>query len=312
MTATLLLGGAWVGAGPAGAAITASDRLSAGQVAHGTGAKWSDATGTVASFGVASFNVCVCLTLPQARADVTRLLAIGGLDVIGWQETDVNASVYEDLPGWTTVHDMRTPTKAHDLAVSWRSSEFELVDYAYTAMHDGSLSTAGESTIFPSRWLLTVRLRPLADPSHVLTVFDTHTNQHVERWDDRAPGRPYDNLNADRARIHFRALDRVLAERAGDPDRTRWAVLLGDLNWDYVADQRTLLPGFVESRVGEWAVSNWESMGVAKRPYSHPRSKRRIDYVFVPRDAAEHFRRESVRRGYFSDHRPVVAWIGLD
>jgi hypothetical protein len=209
------------------------------------------------------------------------------------------------------VQDMRTASKPQELAVSWRDSEFDLVGYTYTRMHDGSSSTRGDDTPFPARFALAVQLRSTRSPLDVLTVYDTHSNQKVERY-ERAPGHPYDNVNAHDARIHLHTLGTTLATRAGDVARSRWAVLLADLNWDYVADQRTLRPGFVEGQVGEWAVSSFESMGVADRPYTHPLTKRRIDYVFLTDDTPAHFRTQSVRVGYHSDHRPVVAGIGLD
>jgi endonuclease/exonuclease/phosphatase family metal-dependent hydrolase len=294
------------------AQITPSDRLTSTQVSSGTGEMRDEGLGQRDSFGVASFNVCVCLRAAQARQDAARLASIPGLKVIGWQEANVHAGVYSDLPGWTTVHDLRTATKAHELAVSWRTRAFELVSYRYVRMHLGSSALAGDSTPFPPRFLLEVQLRSTRSPGDVLTVYNTHTNQRVERWDDRAPGKPYVNLNADGARAHLRAMDLTLAARALDPERSRWAVVLGDLNWDFVADQRTLLPRFVEGRVGEWAVSGWESLGVAGTGTTHPRSRRRIDYVLLTRDSAAHFRSQAVRTGYFSDHRPVVARLGLN
>lgn len=281
--------------------------LTAAQMQQGTGVQRSSTDGERGTIGVGTFNAFVGLSEAQARHDVQVLTDFDWLDLIGWQEVNANPPAPLGLAerGWETVQPLRPNGNPHELAVSWRSSEFTLVGSVITRMHADSASTEGDDRSFPARWVLQVVLqRTGAFPDRV-TVLNTHVNHRLERWPSK-PGQPFENVNTAKARGHLKKLADLV-----DAADSRYTVILGDFNWDYVADQQTRDPAFVHGQLGERAISGWEALGIRDQPVSHPSSDRRIDYVFLSRSSPAAFRSQSVVDGLHSDHRPVVARIAL-
>ena len=286
--------------------ITPSDRLSTSQFAHGTGAKRTNVSGTRGNIGVATYNMFVELTPALASRDARRLTERADVDIVGWQEASGFSSVYKDLAGrgWTTVQ----PGRGSELAVSWRTSKFTLVDSRSVKVANGSSSTEGENRPFPARYVLKVVLQRTGAHPDQITVLDNHIPAYIERFRINKPGTPYANLNADVARTHLRVIAAMVKAST-----TRYTTVTGDFNWDFVADQKTLNPAFVEGRIGEVAVSGWEAFGIEHRPITHLPSKRRIDYVFIAKNSPANFRRQRVLTSrYHSDHRPVLVRLSLN
>lgn len=284
-------------------------RLSERQIAHGTDEMRLGQDGANGTVGAVTYNSFVELSGAQARRDVRALTARSDVDLIGFEEANPFGEVYRELPGrgWGIVQKQFHGGSFAEVALAYRQSRFTFVDSTMTKMHDDSRKTNGDNSTFPGRYVLRVTLATNTAEPALLEVFVTHVNQHIERWDDRAPGVAYQNVNARRAKKHLGKLAAMLASSTA-----RYTVVLGDFNWDYVSDQKTLKPNFVEGRLGGLAVSSWESLGVHNKPPTHPPSHRRIDYVFLTRTSRAGFRSQDVLGGYRSDHRPLLTRIALD
>jgi endonuclease/exonuclease/phosphatase family metal-dependent hydrolase len=285
-----------------------ADPLETSVLKHGSGVQRASASGRRGTLGVATFNAFVGLGVDKARQDVQALTALEDLALIGWQEVNANPPAALGLAerGWDTVQPLRANGSPHELAVSWLASEFTLVSSLMARMHADSDRTDGENRSFPARWVLKVVLQRTGPHADLVTVLNTHVNHRIERWQSE-PGEPFDNLNTERARTHLRKLRAMVST-----SDSRYTVVLGDFNWDFLADQQTQHPDFLHGSLSEVLVSGWESLGVAGRAASHPYSDRRIDYIYLTRSSPAGFLDQCVVDGLHSDHRPVIARIALD
>jgi len=256
--------------------------------------------------GVASYNIFCCRSEADIAADMRRLTSRDDVDVVGWQETDEVADLFPALEarGWSTRF---FADGGQEDAISWRRSEFALVDSRSVLVHRGADAPETPQP-FPDRYVTSVVLRHRASGER-LTVFDTHLNQYVENLD--APGTWRNNLNATRAKDHLDALTDLW--RRAD---TRWVVGTGDLNFDYRAESRVRPVRGISATVGRVAESSYQALGLRGVPPTHRLSGRWIDYVLADRDALAEgrmaFRSQRALNGYGSDHRPLVVRLELD
>ncbi len=261
--------------------------------------------------GVVSFNARRTLTPEQARRDWARLAGTRGVDLVGWQEAATPmfrdlAAEYADR-GWGTWQAPGTGAAA-PLAVSWRRDTFAFLGATTRRMHAGA-SAAVTAAPFPSRWVVTVRLRH-RDSGRTITLLDTHVNQTIET------GQRFErNLNARRAKRHYRTMARMWSRSPGD-------VVLGtgDFNVDY-ADDAAARPAGGLSRVFEGrAVSSYDALGLDD--VVPTRNTRWIDYVWLAADSVRRRTDDGVRGtaqlaahrtldGFESDHRPLLVRVRL-
>ncbi len=264
------------------------------------------------TLGVVSYNALRHLRLEKARSDWDRITGDPRIDLIGWQES--KSSAFRELypqyvdDGWQTWH---YPTAAGPLAlaVSWRTSELELVDVAWRQMHRGR-SRREVDTPFPARWVVTARFVHRAS-GRTVTLLNTHVNQAIETGD-----RFRRNLNARFAKVHLATMARMWDDAPGDV-----VVGTGDYNFDHVDDARARPRGGLTRAFAGHATSSWEALGL--RGTIPTRYTRYIDYVFLAddtvRDAddrageggAAQFAWHRVLRGYRSDHHPVLARLRI-
>jgi endonuclease/exonuclease/phosphatase family metal-dependent hydrolase len=262
----------------------------------------------VDTIGVASFNAWRLLGRAGAEADWDRVTGNPAIDLVGWQES--KSEVWADLfpryraRGWETWYwpDVDGP---RSVAVSWRAKTFELLDVDSTKVHDGA-SPSETAAPFPARWVVEVSLRHRAS-GLLVTVLNTHVNQTIETghgWEE--------NLNAERARLHYRTLSRMYDEAEGDV-----VIGTGDYNWDYADDSTYLPTGGISRTVARHAQSSYAALGLDGVPPTQ--GSRWIDYVWLSdasvrrRDGAgtAQFERHRSLDGFHSDHRPLLARIRL-
>ncbi|MDP2773600.1 MAG: hypothetical protein Q8O61_08580 [Nocardioides sp.] len=262
----------------------------------------------VDTIGVASFNAWRLLGRKGAKADWDRITGSSEIDLIGWQESKstIWADLYPDYRarGWETWHwpDVDGP---RSVAVSWRAGTFELVGTGYARMHRGGYPSETDAP-FPARWVVRVTLRHL-ESGMVVTLLNTHANQTIETghgWED--------NLNAERARVHYRKLARLYAEAEGDV-----VIGTGDFNWDYADDSTYRPTGGISRTVARQAQSSYAALGLDGVVPTY--ESRWIDYVWLAHSSLRRrdgsgtaqFARHRSMAGFASDHRPLLARIRL-
>jgi endonuclease/exonuclease/phosphatase family metal-dependent hydrolase len=254
--------------------------------------------------GVASMNMYRKLTPAQAAHDARRLTRRPGLDVVGWQEADRFARVLHALPGWDT-KTFPFGRRKSEIAVSWRRSEFALVSASQRQVALGVSWREGRYP-FGNRLVGVVTLRH-RDTGRLLTVIDAHLPQAIE--DLSRPGRWTPTINAYRARNQ---LARIAATWRTAPGR--WVVGTGDYNFDARADARRRPVGGPRRALADTAVSSYQALGSDVAP-TFPSNNRRIDYVYVDRDAYRagqmRFAGQWVVGGFASDHNALVTRLVL-
>jgi endonuclease/exonuclease/phosphatase family protein len=255
--------------------------------------------------GVASMNLFAQQGAAQAAADARRLTSDPAVDLVGWQETQNFGGVLASLPkAWRSATVPR-PDGIGEIAVSWRRDRFRLERVRLLAGTDGV--AAGEGPYpFGGRGILVVTLTERST-GHRLSVVNVHLPPQSES--PTSPGRWAATLNADRSREH---LARIAQVWRGIP--SRWVVGTGDYNFDATADLRRRPAGGPVATLGRLASSTYQQLGTDVRP-TYPSLGRRIDYVWVDRDALRRDRIE-VRAhralgGFHSDHRPLLATLRL-
>jgi len=262
-------------------------------------------SGPVATIGVATYNVFNYRPEADIAADLAKLTGRGDVDVVGWQEADEIPDLFPalDAAGWATRY---FPDGGRENAISWRRSEFALVDASSVLVHRGADAPLTPKP-YPDRYVTSVVLRHKASGER-LTVFDTHLNHYVEDLSD--PGTWRNNLTAVRAKDHLAALADLW--RRAD---TRWVVGVGDLNFDYRSESRVRPVRGISRTLGDLAESSYEALGLRGLPPTHRLSGRWIDYVLAGRAAidADHLeiRSQKALEGYGSDHRPLLVRIEI-
>ncbi len=260
--------------------------------------------------GVVSFNARRTLSPEDARHDWRRLLRRRGVDLVGWQEAAT--PVFRDLArewdrrGWATWQAPGSGAAA-PLAVTWRRTTFAFLGASTRRMHAGASAAVTEDP-FPSRWVVTVRLRHRAS-GRTVTLLDTHVNQTIET------GQRFElNLNARRAKRHFATMARMWGRTSGD-------VVLGagDFNFDRADDAEARPAGGLSRAFEGRATSSYDALGLTEEP---TRNTRWIDYVWLadgsvrrrtpggtrgPAQLASH----RTLDGFRSDHRPLLARVRL-
>ncbi len=254
--------------------------------------------------GVASMNMYRKLSSAQAAQDARRLTRRPDLDVVGWQEADRFGRVLHALPGWRT-RTFPFGRRSSEIAVSWRSSEFTLVSARQRQVALGVSWREGRYP-FGNRLVGVVTLRH-RDTGRLLTVIDAHLPQAIEDLD--RPGRWTPTINAYRARNQ---LARIAATWRTAPGR--WVVGTGDYNFDARADARHRPAGGPRRALADTAVSSYQALGFDVAP-TYPSNGRRIDYVYVDRDAYRadrmRFAGQWVVGGFASDHNALVTRLVL-
>ncbi|WP_395693388.1 endonuclease/exonuclease/phosphatase family protein [Nocardioides sp.] len=253
-----------------------------------------------AHVGVASFNMFYKLSADQARQDAQRLTREADVDVIGWQEAQNFSGVLHALPGWQTY-----TSPGSELAVSWRSSQFDLVTAHLREVARGVTVTEGRYP-FARRLVLTVTLRHL-ETGRTLTVVDAHLPHMIE--DLARPGHWTPTLNAGRARAQLRSIASTW-RGLGDHE----AIGTGDFNFDARADAAEDPAGGPRAVLGPVAISSYMALGTDVGA-TYPENDRRIDYVWADREAYEagriRFTAQRVVGGMNSDHNALVAHLLL-
>ena len=264
------------------------------------------------TLGVVSYNAFRHLPLAKARSDWDRITSDPRIDLIGWQESKSPAfsrlyPQYVD-DGWQTWH-YPTAGGPNALAVSWRTSELELVDVTWRRMHPGG-SRRDVDTPFPARWVVTARFVHRAS-GRTVTLLNTHVNQAIETGD-----RFRRNANARFAKVHLATMAQMWDDAPGDV-----VVGTGDYNFDHVDDARARPRGGITRVFAGHATSSWETLGL--RGTIPTRNTRYIDYIFLADDTVRgaddrageggvaQFAWHRVLSGYRSDHHPVLAQLRI-
>lgn len=257
--------------------------------------------------GVASFNVYRHLPRKQAMTDALRLTGNRQVDVIGWQET--RADYFPDVKdriarrGWDTWQ-LWEPDGPFWLAVSWRRSDYELVEGSWTEAHGGAGKQRTDLP-YPPRGYIVVTLRH-REAGELLTVVDTHLNQGIEDGDGLS-----DRVNADDAKIHLRALADVWDQVPGD-----LVVGMGDFNFDAADDAEARPEGGITDTQHGHATSSYDVLGLDD--VEPTRESRWIDYVWIAdrtlrvraTDAGTgQFATHASLDGFNSDHRPLLVQV---
>lgn len=254
--------------------------------------------------GVASMNMYRRLSPQEAARDARRLTRRPSLDVVGWQEADRFAGVLRSLPGWDSKvfpYGKRTS----EIAVSWRRSEFSLVSARQRQVALGVSWREGRYP-FGDRLVGVVTLRH-RETGRLLTVINAHLPQAIEDLD--RPGRWTPTINASRARNQLARIANTWRTAPG-----RWVVGTGDYNFDARADAARRPAGGPRRVLGDTAVSSYQALGADVAP-TFPPNGRRIDYVYVARDAYRdgqmRFAGQWVVGGFNSDHNALVTRLVL-
>ena len=254
--------------------------------------------------GVASMNVFRKLSAAQAHRDIRSLTRRSGVDVVGWQEAERWGPALQSLRGWAT-RTFPLGKGRSELAVSWRSGKFRLVDARQRLVAYGVGSQDGRYP-FGNRLVVVVTLEHRAT-GRLLTVINTHLPQAIEDLDRLGRWRP--TINAFRARNQLERIAPIWRSAPG-----RWVVGTGDYNFDAGADARLRPVGGPRRVLARTAVSSYQALGTDVAP-TFPENGRHIDYVFLDHDAAAQglmkFTGHRVLRGFNSDHQPLVARLRL-
>lgn len=265
---------------------------------------------TYGTVGVASYNVFLDLTFDQQKADLDRLTSNPRVDVIGFQEAADAKTLLDRLPTGWAYYMAKPDGNGREVPVAYRTTRFTFVSARTVKMHDGMEALVKNpgplDRAFPPRFTTEVVLTETKS-GQSFTVFDTHTNQRTEAFQIGKPGVAWNNINAAAAKTHFKTMTDMVKD-----SKSRYVVVVGDLNWDYVADQIKRPAGFVEGTLGTVAVSSYESLGLGTLPPSAPDSGRYIDYVMLTKASKAAFTGQDILFGYNSDHRPVLATIALN
>lgn len=277
---------------------------------RGTGEKRATSDGINGRLGVASFNVYKDLTPAESRADLAKISANRAVDLIGFQEAQDLRPFLDGLPAtwdyWMTANG----TNSREVAVAWRTSRLELVSARARRAHRGLSDLTSQPTAndrpFPGRYTTDALFTVLGTDAQ-LRLLNAHTNQYTESFHVGDPGVAYRNTNVTGARLHFQALADLV-----EASQTRYTVVTGDLNWDYVADRIKNPSGFVQHTVGQQAVSSYRSLGLGEMTPTHVESGRYIDYVMLSNDSEAGFLSHTALAGYESDHEPLLAVIALN
>lgn len=254
--------------------------------------------------GVASMNMYRRLAPTQASQDARRLTHRAGVDIVGWQEADQFAGVLKSLPGWETKI-FPFGKRTSEIAVSWRRSEFSLVS---AKQRQVALGVSWREGRFPfgNRLVGVVTLRH-RETGRLLTVINAHLPQAIEDLD--RPGHWTDTINAYRARNQLARIANTWRTAPG-----RWVVGTGDYNFDARADAAHKPAGGPRRALSDTAVSSYQALGADVAP-TFPPNGRRIDYVYVDRDAYRagqmRFAGQWVVGGFNSDHNALVTRLVL-
>lgn len=228
------------------------------------------------AFNVVSMNVKSNPLMPQAAVvhDVRRAAKQG--DIIGWQEIGPERyrDAIRDLPGFA--HFM---PKGLETPISWRKSEFELLDSGVKRMHGG---LAGVS---PHRQVAWVKLKN-KDTGEVMIHMNTHLVSGA--WNTKK--QPTDPWRQRMWNKHIRQMGEMIEgfEKKGHP-----VTISGDFNRNHF-------------RVFGDDVRYDSGL----RAGTHGRST--LDYVMSTRNPDLDKLRNRVDRDYRSDHNAVIVRYDLD
>lgn len=255
--------------------------------------------------GVVSHNMWQQQSPARAAADARRLTSDPAVDIVGWQESQYFGGVLASLPkGWRSATVQR-PDGIGEVAVSWRHDRFRLERMRLLPGTDGVAASEGDYP-FGGRGIMVVTLAERSTGRR-LSVVNVHLPPQSES--STAPGRWAATPNAERARQHLERIARTWRGLSA-----RWVVGTGDYNFDARADLRRRSPGGPIATLGRVAASTYQVLGTDVRP-TYPSMGRRIDYVWVDRDALRRERIEllgqRVLDGFASDHRPLLARLRL-
>ena len=255
--------------------------------------------------GVVTMNQFNQLSLAQARADAVSVTSRSAVDIVGWQEARDFGPVFGTLRdrGWAT---RRFPSRAKELAVSWRRSEFEYVASSSRLVAFGVDEVTGRYP-FGNRYIIRITLRHRAS-GRLLSVINTHLPHKSEDRD--RPGHWTRTSNAARARFQ---LERMRHEWETAPGR--WVVGTGDYNFDARADARVELPRAPAKALAPVARSSYAVLGGGDLLPTHPPTGRYIDYVHASKRSLDsgdlRFLSQRTLLGLNSDHRPLLVRMML-
>lgn len=264
----------------------------------------------VAVLVAVSMNAFRHLSRRDSESDWDRITGNDKVDLIGWQESKSPEwrSLYPTYRsrGWDTWH-VPDPDGPISVAISWRTSVFELESVEPRKMHDGGFPRETTDP-FPARWVVEAHFRHKPTGRKVI-LLNTHVTQHIETGH-----RFQENLNARRAKVHLKTLAGMWDTVATSPDDV--VVGTGDYNFDYADDSRYRPVGGITKRFRGKAVSSYQALGLDGVEPS--RLTRWIDYVFLSTDSLRRpsaqgrgtaqFARHRTLNGFRSDHRPY--WPG--
>lgn len=257
------------------------------------------------TIGVVSFNEWAKLPDRQIAADARAITSLPTVDIVGWQEAYKSRPIFAALErrGWSTA---QVRGDGRELAISWRSAEFELESSNARLVAWGVGNDQGRYP-FPNRYVQRVTLRHV-DTGQLISVINTHLPQKIEDLDH--PGHWLETSNAARARYQLARMAREWSSAPG-----RWVVGTGDFNFDARSDARLRPTGGLRSALGPVVVSSYAVLGTdAARP-SHPPTGRFIDYVLAGRRDVRlertTFVGQRVVDGLHSDHNALLARIRL-
>lgn len=243
---------------------------------------------------VFTHNIAFTLSDQATRQDIRRDLQTLNSGVAGFQEFSGprHRMILKNVAknnGW----EVYIPdTGGRTIPIAWRSKRFTLESSDSIFVHKATGKT------FPSRWINVVRLKE-KHSGRVLGVINTHTIARASH-----DARPHDR-NGDASRIGFlrRHLVKLRETMLALQQETPWVIAIGDLNVNFLADQRRQVAGLPTAALGPYVSFNMPNEGSRGL-------KSLLDYQITPLPAlgsALTPLNSNVVRGSNSDHDPVVA-----
>lgn len=248
---------------------------------------------------VFTHNIAFTLSDQATRQDIRRDLQTLKSGVAGFQEFSgpSHRQILETVAknnGW----EVYIPgTGGRSIPIAWRTNRFSFESAESIFVHKSTGKT------FPSRWINVVRLRE-NHSGRILGVINTHAIARASH-DARPHDRHGDASRIGYLRLHLAKLrETILALQQETP----WVVAMGDLNVNFLADQRRQVAGLPTEALGPYVSFNMPNEGSRGL-------KSLLDYQMTPLPelgSALTPLNSNVVRGSNSDHEPVVATYQME
>lgn len=245
------------------------------------------------NFTMFTLNVAFPLGVKKVRHDIRRIMLKSGTDAGGFQEFSgprdrrlLRRIAKRHNWGW-----YMPDNGARTIPIVWKRSRFRLIKGESRRVH------RAEKGVTPSRWINIARLREIKT-GKVFVLINAHTIAKAS-FDAQPHDRHGNTYRVARLRKHLAMLREAILDMHGISEHV---VAVGDLNVNFLADQRRRVAGFPTKVLGPVVTFNMPNTG------SHGRNslldynmsvKRNLGGAMVPT-------KTRIRRKFHSDHDAVV------